>query len=336
MRAYHACMAHDHDTGYRQLFAHPEMVRDLLAGFLPYPWAKDLDLRAFERVNASYASDTGRQRHDDMVWRLRLGADWIYVYLLLEFQSRNDPWMALRMQVYVGLLCQDLVKRHELSRQGKLPPILPVVLYNGAAPWRASTDLAQLMLAPPEGLAPLQPEQRYLLIDQSSYDSATLAEQRNLIAAVFRLQRSRAYKDIRNVIASLAAWLKHGECESLRTTLTHWIAAHLQRQFSGLDMPSLEQFSEVEIMLKQEFKSWEEEWEYNAIQKGLKRGLRQGRQEGRLQADRAWLESLLHKRFGNMPPSIGARIEAAPVARIEYWYDRLFDASSLEEIFADE
>jgi predicted transposase YdaD len=30
----------------------------------------------------------------------------VWVYLLLEFQSEPDPWMALRMMVYMGLLSQ--------------------------------------------------------------------------------------------------------------------------------------------------------------------------------------------------------------------------------------
>ncbi|MFA7240097.1 MAG: hypothetical protein WC091_08285, partial [Sulfuricellaceae bacterium] len=29
---YNPPMAHDHDTGYKLLFSHPEMVRDLLVG----------------------------------------------------------------------------------------------------------------------------------------------------------------------------------------------------------------------------------------------------------------------------------------------------------------
>ncbi len=99
------------DTLYRQLFAHPEIVRDLLAGFLPADWARSLDVSAFERVNASYASDRNKQRHQDMVWRAKVGGEWVYVYILLEFQARSDRWMALRMQVYVGLLLQDLVER---------------------------------------------------------------------------------------------------------------------------------------------------------------------------------------------------------------------------------
>src|SRR3954465_8933831 len=97
------------DTLYKQLFAHPEIVRDLLAGCLPAAWTGSLEVGAFERVNASYASDHGKTRHDDMVWRARIGGEWVYVYILLEFQTRSDRWMALRMQVYIGLLYQDLV-----------------------------------------------------------------------------------------------------------------------------------------------------------------------------------------------------------------------------------
>ncbi len=198
-------MASAHDSAYKQLFAHPEMVRDLLAGFAPFPWVRQLDVSAFERVNASYVSEIGPQRHDDMVWRLKLGGDWIYVYLLLAFQSHSERWMALRMQVYVGLLLQDLVKQHQLTVQGMLPPVLPLVLYSGDQPWRAATALSSLMLSPPEGLQDLQPEQKYLLIDQNSYQPGILAEQANLVAAIFRLQRWRSTEDILDVITKLAA-----------------------------------------------------------------------------------------------------------------------------------
>jgi len=31
-------MSDDHDTGYKLLFAHPEMVRGLLTGYVPGEW----------------------------------------------------------------------------------------------------------------------------------------------------------------------------------------------------------------------------------------------------------------------------------------------------------
>ena len=41
-------------------------------------------------------------RADDITWRLRWGEDWLYVYLLLEFQSTIDAWMAVRIQIDIG------------------------------------------------------------------------------------------------------------------------------------------------------------------------------------------------------------------------------------------
>lgn len=94
----------DHDTGYKLLFSHPDMVADLLRGFMREDWVTDLDFSTLERVSASYVSDDLRGRADDIVWRLRWREGWLYVYLLLEFQSKVDPFMALRLLVYLGLL----------------------------------------------------------------------------------------------------------------------------------------------------------------------------------------------------------------------------------------
>jgi predicted transposase YdaD len=116
-----------HDTGYKRLFSNHEMVADLLTGFVREPWVAEVELDTLERVNASYVSDDLREREDDLVWRVRWRDHWLYVYLLLEFQSTVDRFMALRMLVYVGLLYQDLVRAKEFTPGGLLPPVLPIV-----------------------------------------------------------------------------------------------------------------------------------------------------------------------------------------------------------------
>ena len=103
-----------HDSGYTLLYSHAAMVRDLLRGFVPGAWVQVLDLAILERCSESYVSDDLRDRADDLVWRLRWGSDWLYVYLLLEFQSTVDPWMAVRIQTYLGLLYQDLIRAETL------------------------------------------------------------------------------------------------------------------------------------------------------------------------------------------------------------------------------
>ncbi|WP_050984771.1 Rpn family recombination-promoting nuclease/putative transposase [Thiorhodococcus drewsii] len=118
------------------------MVRDLLRGFVPGDWVQGLDLTTLERCSGSYVTDDLRDRADDLVWRLRWGSDWLYLYLLLEFQSTVDPWMALRIQTYIGLLYQDLIRADQLSAAGRLPRCCrscsTMVLRVGAPPRRSS------------------------------------------------------------------------------------------------------------------------------------------------------------------------------------------------------
>ena len=93
----------NHDGSYKYLFSHARMVEDLLKGFVREEWVADLDFTTLEKVSGSYVSDDLRERADDVVWRVRWGTDWLYVYILMEFQSTVDSWMAVRMMTYVGL-----------------------------------------------------------------------------------------------------------------------------------------------------------------------------------------------------------------------------------------
>ena len=107
-------MATEHDSGYKFLFSTPELVRDLILGFVPDEWLHSLDYRTLEIVPGSYVTEDLSKRSDDIVWRVKVGGEWVYLYLLIEFQSGVDKYMALRMMVYVGLLYQALIKQGQL------------------------------------------------------------------------------------------------------------------------------------------------------------------------------------------------------------------------------
>ncbi len=85
-------LAHPHDSGYKLLFSHPALVADLLSGFVAEDWVKELDFATLEKQPGSYVSDDLRPRADDVVWRVRWRDHWLYVYLLLEFQSSSFNW----------------------------------------------------------------------------------------------------------------------------------------------------------------------------------------------------------------------------------------------------
>ena len=141
---------------------------------MPQSWVQALDFSTLEKVNASYVADDLRNRHDDVVWRVRFQDHWLYVYLLLEFQSTVDRFMAVRILSYTGLLYRDLIRGQSLH-QDRLPPVLPIVLYNGEPRWKAAVDLSALIHPAPQELRPYQPQQRYLLLDEGAHSEQALA-----------------------------------------------------------------------------------------------------------------------------------------------------------------
>jgi predicted transposase YdaD len=68
-----------HDHSYKLLFSHPQMVQDLLRGFVHEAWVEELDFSTLERVNGSYISEDLRRREDDIIWRVRRAGDWMYI-----------------------------------------------------------------------------------------------------------------------------------------------------------------------------------------------------------------------------------------------------------------
>lgn len=80
-------------------------------------------------MSGSYVSDDLRIREGDVAWRVRWGPRWMYVYLLLEFQSTVDPFMAVRILTHVGLLYQDLIRRGDVGPDRHLPHNTLAVTY---------------------------------------------------------------------------------------------------------------------------------------------------------------------------------------------------------------
>ena len=171
------------DPNYKRLFSFPRMVEDLLRGLLPGDWLDELDFPTLDKLPTEYVSDELLKRHGDCVWRVRRRrrGEWLYLLVLLEFQSTDEPRMALRILTYTSLLYQELVRNDALDVGGRLPPVLPIVLYNGEARWRAAVEVGELIAPVGPELAPYQPSQRYVVVDERHVGTEDLPG-RNLMA----------------------------------------------------------------------------------------------------------------------------------------------------------
>ncbi len=128
--------------------------------------------------------------------------------------------MAVRIMTYLGLLYQDIIRTGLLTASDKLPPVLPVVLYNGGPRWNAAEDVSALIQNAPGGLGKYRPSLRYLLLDEGRYGNSELAALRNLVAALFRLENSRTSADVSQVLENLITWLGAPEQANVRRAFT--------------------------------------------------------------------------------------------------------------------
>ncbi len=316
----------DHDAGNRSLFSDKRFVADLIRGFVDEPWTEQLDLETLERVSGSFVSLQFKRRENDVVWRVRFRGDWLYVYLLIEFQSTVDRFMALRLMVYVGLLYQRLIDEDQVGRKKLLPPVLPIVLYNGRKPWWAPRDVAELMANCPEQLARYRPRMRYFLLDEHMQEDAKLAEMENLVALVFRFEQCRSREDFERVIDAMVAWAGAGEHRESVKRLARWVESIVwPGRLPDQSVVDLDDIQECGAMLKEQVK----EWEKALIEKGIEQGVEQGIEKGK--AD--FLSSLIQRKFGIVPAPLRRRIDAANSEQLLAWAERVLSAERIDDVF---
>ena len=201
-----------------------------------------------------------------------------YLLILLEFQSEDDPWMALRIHTYTGLLYQELVRNEAPGiADGRLPPVLPVVLYNGTEPWTAARRMSGLVAPGGPCLAPYQPAQGYFLLDVRSVAADDLPR-RNLLSAVAGLEQSRSNADLLRVWEALQLWMRDPRAGELQRAFVDWIRQMAERLApAGAAMPPLRTWEEVRMTLVERVAEWPKQWLREGREQGLEQGLDQQR-----------------------------------------------------------
>ena len=168
--------------------------------------------------------------------------------------------MAERMLEYATMLRNDLARGGRLSGPGGgPPPLLPLVVYNGARHWTAPLALGTETSSLPKGLADMQPRFGYRLIDVRRFAPDALAEG-------FELAESFGL----------------------------WVEGVLQARL-GVQLPSLTDMMEEPSMLGETLDAWAEE----KFQLGRVEGRVEGRVAGRVEGERELLFRQTSRRFGS-------------------------------------
>lgn len=172
-----------HDYGYKRLFSNVIIFRQLLETFVDQPWVKELDFSEAETVNSSFISKNYKKTESDIIYKLKLknGKD-AYVYILLEFQSSVDRFISVRVLNYLTSLYVSLIRSGQVK--DKLPPVFPILLYNGDPKWTAPDNVADL-IEHHEVLGEYGIGFKYLKIIENEYTHEHLLKIQNIVSTVF-------------------------------------------------------------------------------------------------------------------------------------------------------
>ena len=237
-----------------------------------------------ENVSTEYLDEDHRKRLGDMVWKVyfRNGAlangHRPYILVLVEFQSTADRDMARRIHEYTDLLLDRLVRNGVMAREGGLPRVLPVVVYNGSERWTAIGGDGHLAPVPSaraeRDLARLQP-QLYRLVDENAGSEQDWPTH-NRVAATVRLQRS-APRELQQRLLTEARRFPRAEHEAFRHALHACARAQwVDKMGAEAAFPSFDELEKEQAMATIFQARWDQE-----IAAARAEGAAQGREQGR-------------------------------------------------------
>ena len=293
-------MANAHDFRYKKLFSHPKMVEELLTSFVNEKFISELDFSTLEQVNKSFVTSSYTGKESDMIYKIRLkNRREIFIYLLLEFQSTVDKYMALRILRYICELYEFIIKEWGGRKFRKLPAVLPVMLYNGDEQWTAVTQFAELVeMSLPEHLIP---HIEYIKIAENEYGEAQLSDIRNAVSALFLTENS-GFDNLAEQFGNILK-LINNEDENIAEHFFSWLLNYLKGNDILLDdiTEQIDNLSEGKDMLATSIQKSREYWTQIGMERGMQDGMQQGMQQGLIKSTQQDVMEVLELKFSPLP-----------------------------------
>ncbi|MCK5251141.1 MAG: Rpn family recombination-promoting nuclease/putative transposase [Spirochaetaceae bacterium] len=200
-----------YDAAYKYLFSSPRIACQLLHSFVDIPLVKEIRPEDLELVEKSFISDELQRREADVIYKVNRGERSAYIYILMEFQSTPDKAIPVRMLNYITMFYDFLLRK---SKAGKLPPVLPLLIYNGRRNWNVPLRLKELI--EPHLPEKYIPHFEYYPIIEKDYSDETLLEINNLASAIMMVENSRYRIDIDEIAGRVAECLRREHIKDLR------------------------------------------------------------------------------------------------------------------------
>ena len=274
-----------HDTGYKELFGYPEFVQALIEGFTFDELAELMDFSTLKNHSGHYITPLFEEKIEDIVWSVEItfgeSRQRLFLYILLEVQSTVDLSMPIRLLHYVACFYDHLIKTGETTAAQGLPPVFPVLVYNGSRRWTAKHDIYDLIQPePPVFLHRYQPHLRYYVIDIGRYTEQELDQRSTPLSGVFQVENVVGPEQLNHAIERMVALIQSDPNRGrIDKVVTRWLKRHLKRLGAEVNLDPINSVVEDKAMLAENLEQWVEQERQKGRQEGEEIGLHKGQRQ---------------------------------------------------------
>ena len=267
---------HEHDVGYKHIFSHKATFLEFLRSFTKKEWANLIKEEDLILVDKSYILADFEEEESDILYKVKINGQEVIFYVLLEFQSKVDFQMPMRLLFYMTEVWRDILKNTDKNtrkrKSFKLPAIIPIVLYNGKNKWTANMNFKE-MLSGYELFEDNIVNFKYMLFDINRYDDEELLNMSNLVSAIFLLDQEMNEEELIRRLRKIIYVLKKISPEQfnvfkqwLKNIVKPRLKEEMQKQVD--DVLNKSNQEEVDVMVSNLGKTLD-----NIEKKGIEKGI---------------------------------------------------------------
>lgn len=318
-----------HDHFFRFVFGQVEHARGLLRELVGETTARMFDWSTLRLEPGSYIDERLRSSMSDLLFSIQFrdSQHRALAYLVWDHQRTPNVYMPLRLLNYSGRALRDYTRSYG-AIHGYLPPIIPILVYQGPGNWPGPVRLSELHHIPGEPDPPLFMDLHMIV---RNIDDGTMSHEE--LTAVgrtcLRLLREAALGGLVIEHAKrIADWIAevHGDAaeDDFEAIVTYILQATKEQDL----MRNIYQY--VSEKKKDDTMSVADWLRADGRAEGVEVGKARGERHGIARL----LRRLLSQRFGELPRDVQTRIRAATLPELEAWASRLLVAASIDEVFA--
>jgi len=269
-----------YDKTYTKLFSHKRMVEDFVKGFIHEDFAQDIEI--LEKLDTKFVTKKYHKYESDLIYKAKFKDKDIFVFILLEFQTKNDNLIALRLMNYISLFYLNYIKQTKIKPP--LPPVLPIVIHIGQDKFTENRNFSDLVNQPYKSLHKYIPNFQYLLVDLQKLSKDTLARlaihSKNIASMLFEIDLYSEQELALN-LNKVVMLLKENLPKELLSDFEEYLTAILSsNETEQKDL--IKTLTKEPSMLYNTIQQMREKDEKKGIEKGIKKGIKKGKLEDAL------------------------------------------------------